>query len=426
MDKDNLSHADIERLLTELASPTMQEDERHARMERSRQRACHAARKAINRVFLRRYCVRAAGVTTVLLLLIGTVATLWPLEERPVIAQTKNSTDNNEPAITLNTPAPRLIAEQLTVTNVAEPNISPAQGATELSPALNHAQAQASNKLNNMFGSIIDRFLPATDNEVPVVPIAVVTFEEDDDDFDGSYVIPGDSIKPESSTDLLTRNAEPPPTAQQESVNTPIPSQPAANPSALAHRNNRPVAKKSRSVSTDKLGPAKAELNEATDTYYIPAAPTDFNEVHPAAAPECRFTEAADRLDDILTMLRTRAKAAQAVKNAATAKTYLSYINKTAKESRMAEHILAALNPNEKHDCDFTKRLRARSAEIMTAMTNYAAAEESLLNRLRHANGYGDHTVQEYLKAPITRELCRHIKATQEALKAATAKKKNK
>ncbi len=85
MDKDNLSHADVERLLTELASPAMQENERRARMERSRRRACHAARTAINRVFLRRYCVRAAGTAVVLLLLIGVVATLLPMNERPII-----------------------------------------------------------------------------------------------------------------------------------------------------------------------------------------------------------------------------------------------------------------------------------------------------------------------------------------------------
>ncbi len=90
----------------------------------------------------------------------------------------------------------------------------------------------------------------------------------------------------------------------------------------------------------------------------------------------------------------------------------------------MAEHVLAALNPNEKHDCDFTKRLRARRAEIMTAMTTYAAAEEALLKRLNHANGYGDKTVQKYLKAPSTRELCRQIKAPQHALNANHSKKK--
>ncbi len=80
MNKDDLSPNDVELLLAELAPPEEQARHRIDRMEQSRQRACRAARSEINRVFFRRYCVRAAEYATVLCLLGGALSILWPAD----------------------------------------------------------------------------------------------------------------------------------------------------------------------------------------------------------------------------------------------------------------------------------------------------------------------------------------------------------
>ncbi len=438
MDKDNLSHADVERLLTELASPAMQENERRARMERARRRACHAARTAINGVFLRRYCVRAAGAAAVLLLLIGVVATLLPMNESPIMAQKqqgapKTDTENiqiRDRGITANSPTPargnELPAETAEELAAPTPIMTPTGKERDFGEAL----AQAHAELEEMLGSLIDGILPAPKANAPAPKLAVVApcieAEPDADDAwadeDTYYHLPEEGEKEEFAAEALARGGNPPLIAAENAPVSAAPALPASPPAPQNDLCIKKTAKKARSTA-DKQRLAKAETDNDAYARRSPAAAPAYNAVLSEPAAQCRFTEAAGQLDGILTMLRTRVKAAHAVKDAATAKTYLSYVGKTVKESRMAEHVLAALNPNEKHDCDFTKRLRARRAEIMTAMTTYAAAEEALLKRLNHADGYGDKTVQKYLKAPSTRELCRQIKATQQALKATPSKK---
>ncbi len=180
MDKDNLSHADVERLLTELASPAMQENERRTRMERSRRRACHAARTAINRVFLRRYCVRAAGTAVVLLLLIGVVATLLPMNESPIMAQEqqgapKTDTENiqfRDRGITANSTTPargnELPAETAEELAAPTPIMTPTGKERDFGEAL----AQAHAELEEMLGSLIDGILPAPLSAAPALPVS--------------------------------------------------------------------------------------------------------------------------------------------------------------------------------------------------------------------------------------------------------------
>ncbi len=76
MDKNKLSFADIERMITELAPPEVQEARSRAREERWCEVARKAARAKINRIFFRRYCIRAAGCTAVLGLLGGSLVLL--------------------------------------------------------------------------------------------------------------------------------------------------------------------------------------------------------------------------------------------------------------------------------------------------------------------------------------------------------------
>ncbi len=105
--------------------------------------------------------------------------------------------------------------------------------------------------------------------------------------------------------------------------------------------------------------------------------------------PQCRFAEAAIKLNWTLDVLRQRAECAESVQDAASARRYLACVAAGAKADNLLRVAQAALNPQEEHSCAFTKDLRARCQEIEDVLTWLKKAEADMLARAAAAEGYG-------------------------------------
>ncbi len=108
-------------------------------------------------------------------------------------------------------------------------------------------------------------------------------------------------------------------------------------------------------------------------------------------APECRFAETAERLDWMLRTMRQRTRYAAAVKHYAGAKTYVNFNipEHGGKALNMMTEARAALDPQEEHDCESVKAIRARQQEITEVWEAFQQAEDDMRARAAAADYYG-------------------------------------
>ncbi len=106
---------------------------------------------------------------------------------------------------------------------------------------------------------------------------------------------------------------------------------------------------------------------------------------------ECRFAASAERLDWMLRTMRQRTRFAAAVKNFATAKTYMNFNRPElgGKALTLMNEARAALAPQEEHDCTSVQILRARQQEITEVWEAFQQTEAAMRARAQAADYYG-------------------------------------